>query len=111
VHLAYTMKGEKKPGLVCSCCPCCCHTLGSLVRNGMHTEILTSKFIAANDREKCIECGKCADRCVFQARCMEDGELVYNQSKCFGCGLCVSICSTEAISLVARANQTVKKSL
>ena len=31
VHMAYTMKGEKKPGIVCSCCPCCCHTLGALL--------------------------------------------------------------------------------
>lgn len=46
VHLAYTMKGEDKPGIVCSCCPCCCHTLGSLVRNGIHAEMLTSKYFA-----------------------------------------------------------------
>ncbi|UCE28872.1 MAG: hypothetical protein JSV85_06315 [Candidatus Bathyarchaeota archaeon] len=43
VHLAYTMRGDEKPGLICSCCPCCCHTLGSLARGGIHTQILTSK--------------------------------------------------------------------
>jgi Pyruvate/2-oxoacid:ferredoxin oxidoreductase delta subunit len=102
VHMAYTMKGEEKPGLVCSCCPCCCHTLGSLMRNGLHTEILTSKFVAADDQGKCTECAKCVDRCVFQARCVDEGKLVYDQSKCFGCGLCVSICPAEAISLVPR---------
>lgn len=102
VHMAYTMKGEEKPGLVCSCCPCCCHTLGSLVRNGMHTQILTSKYIAVYDRDKCVECAECVERCVFQARHMERGKLVYDQSKCFGCGLCVSTCPMEAISLVPR---------
>jgi len=102
VHMAYTMKGEDKPGLVCSCCPCCCHTLGSLVRNGIHTEILTSKYITTHDRDKCIECTKCVERCVFQARWMDEGKLVYDQSKCFGCGLCVSTCPVEANSLVLR---------
>ncbi len=102
VHLAYVMMGEDKPGLVCSCCPCCCHTLGSLVRKGRHTEIMTSKYIAANDAELCKSCGKCVDRCVFQARQMDAGKLVYNQSMCFGCGLCVSTCSDGAIRLIPR---------
>jgi Pyruvate/2-oxoacid:ferredoxin oxidoreductase delta subunit len=102
VHMAYTMKGEEKPGIICSCCPCCCHTLGSLIRNGLHTQILTSKYIAAYDRNKCVECEECVERCVFQARQKERGKLVYDQSKCFGCGLCVSTCPTKAISLAPR---------
>ena len=102
VHLAYMIKGDEKPGLVCSCCPCCCHTLGSLVRSGSHAQILTSKCIAVNDSNKCVDCGKCVERCAFQARRMTGGELVYDQTKCFGCGLCVSTCPEEAIMLVSR---------
>ncbi|MGD2200641.1 MAG: 4Fe-4S binding protein [Candidatus Bathyarchaeota archaeon] len=102
VHLAYVNKGEEKPFLICSCCPCCCHTLGSLVRSGVHTEILTSKYIATDDMERCTDCGICVDRCSFQARQMKDGEMIYDQTRCFGCGLCVSTCSPEAISLVPR---------
>lgn len=102
VHMSYTMKGDDKPGLICSCCACCCHTLGSLVRNGIHTQILTSKYIAEDDQSKCNDCGDCVDRCVFQARSMEDGVLVYDVTKCFGCGLCVSICPEQAISLIER---------
>ena len=102
VHMAYVNKGDVKPFLICSCCPCCCHTLGSLVRSGFHTEILTSKYIATNDTEKCISFGTCLERCSFQARRMNDGELFYDQSRCFGCGLCVSTCPAEAISLVQR---------
>ena len=102
VHMAYTMKGDEIPFLICSCCACCCHTLGSLVRNGIHTEILTSKFIAQDDHGLCNDCGKCVRRCVFQAREMVDDSLVYDSSDCFGCGLCVSTCSTKAISLTPR---------
>jgi len=32
VHMAYVMKGDDKPFLICSCCTCCCHTLGGLIR-------------------------------------------------------------------------------
>ena len=102
VPMAYVFKGEEIPGLICNCCPCCCHTLGSLVRSGVHTQILTSKYIAKDESAKCDNCGLCVDRCVFQARWTSDGELVYDQSKCFGCGLCVSTCPSEAISLTQR---------
>ena len=107
VHMAYTMKGEKKPGIVCSCCPCCCHTLGSLIRNGIHAQILTSKYIATYDNGKCVKCEKCVERCVFQARQKKNGKLAYAQSKCFGCGLCISTCLNEAISLIPRSSARV----
>jgi len=102
VHMSYTMKGDAKPGLVCSCCACCCHTLGSLVRNGIHTQVLTSKYIAVDDQDKCTDCGVCVDRCVFQARSMVDRKIVFDNVLCHGCGLCVSTCTTGAISLVDR---------
>ncbi|MFQ5820736.1 MAG: ATP-binding protein, partial [Candidatus Heimdallarchaeota archaeon] len=102
VHMAYIMKDEDKPSIICSCCPCCCHTLGSLVRNGIHTQILTSTYVAVGNRDKCIDCGQCVERCVFQTRWMKERELVYDQTRCFGCGLCVSTCPKQAISLVPR---------
>lgn len=102
VHMSYTMKGDSKPGLICSCCACCCHTLGSLVRNGIHTQVLTSKYIAIDDSGKSTDCGICVDRCVFQARNMVYGKLAYDNVLCHGCGLCVSTCETDAIFLVDR---------
>ncbi|MBD3207398.1 ferredoxin, partial [Candidatus Bathyarchaeota archaeon] len=44
----------------------------------------------------------CVDRCTFEARKLEDGELVYDETHCFGCGLCVSTCPTETIKLIQR---------
>jgi Pyruvate/2-oxoacid:ferredoxin oxidoreductase delta subunit len=104
VHMAYVLKGDEKPFLICSCCTCCCHTLGGLIRHGFHTQVLTSKYISLDDDTKCIECGKCAERCVFGARKMVRDSKRYDQTKCFGCGLCVSTCPSSAIRLVTRMN-------
>ncbi len=105
VHMAYTMKGDDTPTVICSCCPCCCHTLGGLLSFGVSTQVLTSSYVAEDDAESCTNCGACVDRCVFMARSMTDGELVYDASSCFGCGLCVSKCPTDAIRLVPRTPQ------
>jgi len=102
VHMAYTMKGDKHASVICSCCPCCCHTLGGLLRFGIASKVLTSKFLAEEDFEKCLSCGRCVDRCVFGARSLEEGKLVFDSSRCFGCGLCISTCPTNAITLKHR---------
>lgn len=102
VHMAYIMKDDENPTVICSCCSCCCHTLGGLLRFGIATEVLTSRYIAENDEAKCIQCGVCVDRCTFGARKLEDGELVYDKTHCFGCGLCISTCPTETIKLIQR---------
>ena len=102
VHMAYTMKGSDRATLICSCCTCCCHTLGGLLRYGIATQVLTSRFISDQDPKKCVVCGRCVDRCVFGARDLNKGELRYDSSKCFGCGLCVSTCPALAIALVPR---------
>jgi len=104
IHMAYTMKGDDRPTVICSCCPCCCHTLGGLLRFGISTQVLTSSYVAEDEVESCIDCGVCVDRCVFMARSMTDGEMLYDVSNCFGCGLCVSTCPTDAIGLVPRGD-------
>lgn len=105
VHMAYVMKGETKPGLLCSCCSCCCHTLGGLLKYGIHAKVLTSKLIASDLHENCSNCGECIKRCVFGARTMIEDELVFDASKCFGCGLCVSVCPSNVIGMVVRRNE------
>lgn len=104
VHMAYTMKNNDHPTVICSCCICCCHTLGGLLRYGIATQVLTSKFTSEENWEKCVKCGRCVDRCVFGAREFNNDVLRYDQSRCFGCGLCVSTCPTGAITLVPRVD-------
>jgi len=102
VHMAYTMEGDDRPTIICSCCPCCCHTLSGLLRFGIAKHVLTSDMTSETDLEACDDSGTCADRCVFGAREMIDGKLSYDPEKCFGCGLCVSTCPTSAVNLIGR---------
>jgi MinD superfamily P-loop ATPase len=101
--MAYIFKGEEKPQLICSCCTCCCHTLGGIVSHGITTQVLTSKLIAVDDDSKCTDCGVCVKRCSLGAREMVAGVKRYNQTRCLGCGLCVTTCPAGAIKLVERA--------
>jgi len=102
VHMAYTMEGDDRPTIICSCCPCCCHTLSGLLRFGIAKHVLTSDLVSLTDTDLCDNRGVCAERCVFGARKMVDGKLVYDQDNCFGCGLCVSTCPNSAITLVGK---------
>ena len=101
VHMTLYAPGDK-PFAVCNCCSCCCHDLQLLLRHGRTDLTLRSDYVAETDAEACMNCGKCVDRCMFGARRIEDGKLVYNESQCYGCGLCVSVCPTSATSMTPR---------
>ena len=109
VHMAYTMKGDDHPTIICSCCPYCCHTLGRLLRYGIATQVLTSNYVAEQNPEKCVGAGRCVDRCVFGARELDNSELKHDKTKCFGCGLCLSTCPAHAITLVPRQQNPPRK--
>jgi Pyruvate/2-oxoacid:ferredoxin oxidoreductase delta subunit len=109
VHMAYVAKGADKPKVLCSCCACCCNTLGPMLKKGTHELILSSNYIAEDDAEKCTACGVCVKRCIFGARKFVEGELVYDTSRCMGCGVCVSTCPTCTISMVPRRTEPLRK--
>ncbi|MCX6641918.1 MAG: 4Fe-4S dicluster domain-containing protein [Candidatus Bathyarchaeota archaeon] len=102
VHMAYVAKGADKPKILCSCCACCCNTLRPMIEKDTFELILSSKKIAEDEHKKCIACGVCVQRCMFGARKLKDGELIYDPSRCMGCGVCVSTCPSETISMVPR---------
>jgi ferredoxin len=84
---------------LCSCCACCCHDLQLLKSYGRKDLIGRSEYIARTDPTTCTDCGKCTERCVFEARTWDDDRLRCSIDKCYGCGLCVTYCPADAIVL------------
>lgn len=87
---------------LCSCCSCCCHDIAFMKLYKRPDMVAHSDYIAVTDMEKCLNCGVCEQRCVFEARTMVDDEMRYDETKCFGCGLCVTSCSTGATGMLLR---------
>lgn len=101
VHLAIYRPGEEVYA-VCSCCSCCCHELQFLRLYGRRDLIARSEYEATTSESDCTDCGACVERCVFGAREMLDGRLVYRSDGCYGCGLCVTVCATGATEMARR---------
>ncbi|WP_394698864.1 4Fe-4S binding protein [uncultured Methanoregula sp.] len=64
--------------------------------------VVRSEYIAVTDKNSCINCGKCIERCIFDARTFDDGYMLYNSRLCLGCGLCVSVCPEHATIMQQR---------
>jgi ferredoxin len=95
IHLSLYRPDHKLYAL-CSCCPCCCHDL-QIVRLYDRSDVMVrSEYIAATNMDTCIHCGKCIERCIFDARTWEGEHMVYHAEACYGCGLCVTLCPVDA---------------
>lgn len=87
---------------LCSCCSCCCHDLQLVMTYGKDYILTASDYIARDDKNLCIHCGECVDRCEFNAREYENNEMVYTSGQCYGCGLCITTCPEKAIDLIIK---------
>jgi len=102
VHLALYMPDHKVYAL-CSCCSCCCHDMQIVREYGRSELMVRSQYVSGTDYSLCIHCGECVERCIFEARSMnEAGELRYEAAKCLGCGLCVTTCPVGAVGMALR---------
>jgi ferredoxin len=87
---------------VCSCCPCCCYRLQILRVFGRDDLVVHADYVAVVEEGRCTSCGLCVERCIFGAREMVDGEMIYYPERCYGCGLCVTVCPEQATKLELR---------
>ena len=88
---------------ICCCCGCCCGILRGLQSHPRPAEIVASSFIAQLDRDSCLGCWDCIERCQMQALAEDGDRVALNAGRCIGCGLCVSTCPTEALALVRKS--------
>lgn len=98
VHMSL-FKPDHEVFALCSCCACCCHDLQLVLTHGKEYILTKSDFNAADKPGLCTDCGVCAERCPFNARTLENGNMTYNQTLCRGCGLCVTACPEEVIDM------------
>ena len=58
-------------------------------------------FMGGNEavirREACVDCGRCAQLCAFDAVRLRDGRHEVDPLRCEGCGVCVKLCPQQAI--------------
>ncbi|MEW6554908.1 MAG: 4Fe-4S binding protein [Actinomycetota bacterium] len=92
---------------VCSCCSCCCGVLKNLKLFPNPAEFIESSYQAQKDREKCVECETCMERCPMDAIVVAGEEMRVDPARCIGCGVCVPSCPEEAISLVPKEGALV----
>jgi electron transport complex protein RnfB len=88
---------------ICHCCPCCCFMLRGIVEFKQST-LASSSFLAVVDKDACVGCGDCVERCPFHAMVLDEDDRAQTTAEhCYGCGVCFSACPCEAISMTKRA--------
>ncbi len=97
-----TMNIQQGHNYICNCCSCCCAVIRGLTEWDKPTAFVKSNYQISVDKELCILCGDCVDRCQFEAIDV-NGDININQDKCIGCGVCAVACNDEALILVQRA--------
>ncbi len=61
------------------------------------SEEFFSGELAIINQEDCIQCGKCAEVCRFDAIPFTNNTYIVDELSCEGCGYCARVCPTDAI--------------
>lgn len=83
---------------ICNCCKCCCGIFSLFWRGIMPYHCITS-YLPIVDKDKCIQCGTCEEKCPMEAITLKENSAEVNKDRCIGCGICVHHCPEEIITL------------
>lgn len=102
VHKAWHPHSDfsKAETSICNCCKCCCGIF-DWWRNGTTSMINSTNFLAKIDKNKCVGCGTCLEKCPVEAIHGDDNNKAECESElCIGCGVCAHFCPENAINLL-----------
>jgi Pyruvate/2-oxoacid:ferredoxin oxidoreductase delta subunit len=102
VHKAWHPHSDisKAETSICNCCKCCCGIF-DWWRNGTTAMINSTNFLAKIDKNKCVGCGTCLEKCPVEAIQGDDNNKAECESElCIGCGICAHFCPENAINLL-----------
>jgi len=100
VHKVFHVHADPKKDVdvICNCCKCCCGNFQMYYRGALPFSTLTS-YIAKLNKDDCLGCGICVEKCPMETIVIFDGIASINQEKCIGCGVCAHHCPEGAIKL------------
>jgi Pyruvate/2-oxoacid:ferredoxin oxidoreductase delta subunit len=100
VHKTFHVRGnpELEELAICNCCKCCCGSLSAYHKGTGPMHTLTS-YMAKINKEKCVGCGTCVEKCPMEAIELSNNVAKLNAAKCIGCGVCAHLCLEKAINL------------
>jgi heterodisulfide reductase subunit A-like polyferredoxin len=68
---------------------------------GVTAMINSTNYLSYIDKNKCIGCGTCMEKCPIDAiESDENNKAERNADWCIGCGICAHFCPENAISLL-----------
>lgn len=103
--LVHAGANSKHLSNICNCCPCCCGSMKGMTQYGQDKhKFMNAIFESTIEKELCVTCGSCIERCPVKAISLEDIAIV-NRDLCLGCGLCATVCPEQAIILKLRGDR------
>lgn len=97
---------------ICNCCPCCClWRVSSIINPKIGSKIKKMPGLQIRVTEKCVGCGECImGICFVDAIHLVDKYALIDDS-CRGCGRCIDVCPQNAIKLLIKDKEFVKKTI
>ena len=98
---------SKRSEVICQCHGDCCKLLTTYVALGGAGNMMEniSNYHLAYDKDTCIGCGACVQRCpMFAITLNDEGKCEMNR-QCVRCGQCALVCPVSARSLVPKPTE------
>ncbi|MFH0769485.1 MAG: 4Fe-4S binding protein [Chloroflexota bacterium] len=95
------------PGGICCCCGDCCGILLAVKKFPRPADFYATNYYAEVEPALCTGCQECMEKCQLGAPTIVNGVVTINLDRCIGCGNCVVVCSSQAIQLRKKEEETL----